>query len=443
MKAKKLLAWVMAMTMAASMAACGSGNEGDKGGKSTSETKETASSAASTSKSGEAEKVQLTVWGPQEDQAPMEGYDEGILKAMCDAFAEEHPEWDITFEYGVCSEGDAKDVVTKDVDAAADVFMYANDQIPVLAKAGAISKLGGTTADAINKGNPESMVASVTYEDGLYGVPFTSNTWFMYYDKSKFTEDEVKSLDTMMAKDLGADVKNFGFALNNSWYIEAFYFGAGCQLFGDGTDAAAGCDFDSEAGIGATKYMVELSQNSKFLNEQDGSSIAAMADGKLGAYCSGSWDAAAIKEALGDNFAATKIPSITINGTEGQMRSFSGSKAIGVNPKCENPEVAVALALYLGSEECQSIRYTTRGIIPTLTALESNEEVAADPVALAQMAEISEAAYLQPVLDEMASYWTPAETMGKEIIQGDVTIDNAADKTKTMVEGILSSGLSE
>lgn len=280
MKRKKIIALLLTLCMTSSVfVGCGTKKEetGDAG-----------------TEESDAKAITLTVWGPQEDQAPLEGYDEGILPAMCDKFNEEHPEWDITFEYGVCSEGDAKDVVTKDVDAAADVYMFANDQIPVLAEAGAIAKLGGQTAEDIKANNPESMTTSVTYNDGIYGVPFTSNTWFMYYDKSKYNEDEVKSLDTMMAKDLGADVKNFGFALTNSWYIEGFYFGAGCTLFGDGTDASKGCDFNSEAGIAATKYMIDLAANPKFLNEQDGSCIAAMKDGKLAAYCSGSWDAAAI-----------------------------------------------------------------------------------------------------------------------------------------------------
>ena len=59
------------------------------------------------------------------------------------------------------------------------------------------------------------------------------------------------------------------------------------------------------------------------------------------------------------------IPTVTVNGQEGQMKSFVGSKAIGVNPNCKNPEVAVALADYLGSQECQQIRFDTRQIIPT------------------------------------------------------------------------------
>lgn len=426
MKKKRVLALIMAALMTGGlMTGCGSSDSGS------------ADDSGDDAGTEEVQEVSLTVWGPQEDQAALEGYDEGILKSMCEAFDEAHPEWEIDFEYGVCGEGDARDQVTKDVEEAADVYFYANDQIPKLVEAGALAKLGGDTETWVKDNNAETMVQSVTYNDGIYGVPFTSNTWFMYYDKSKYTEDEVKSLDTMMAKDLGDGVYNFAFPMDNSWYIEAFYFGAGCTLFGDGTDASAGCDFDSDAGKAATEYMVELAASPKYSNEKDGSSLALFAEGKLGAYCSGSWDAAAIREALGDNFGAVKLPTVNINGTDGQMKSFAGSKAIGVNPNCENPEVAVALAQYLGGEECQQIRYETRGITPTLASI----EVGDDEVAAAEMSEISEASFLQPVLAEMDAYWTPAETMGKEIIQGNVTADNAAEKTEAMVEGILSSGL--
>ena len=432
MKFKKVSAALLAaMLVAGSFAACSSTDD---------ETSSTASTAEGSS--AEAQKIELTVWGPQEDQAPMDGYDNGILAYMCEKFNEEHPEWDITFEYGVCGEGDAKDTVTKDVEAAADVYMFANDQIPVLVEAGALARLGGDAEAAVKSDNDAIIQTSVTYEGAVYGVPFTSNTWFMYYDKSKFSEEEVKSLDTMMAKDLGDGVSNFAFPMTNSWYVEGFYYAAGGTLFGEnGDDPDAGCDWNNENGVAATKYMLALSKNPKFSNELDGSSIAKFQEGKLGAYCSGSWDAAAIKEALGDNFGVTKLPTININGTDGQMRSFAGSKCIGVNPNCENTEVAVALASYLGNAECQQIRFETRGIIPSNEEVLASDAVKADAVAQAQAATISETSKVQPVLTAMNSYWTPAENMGKEIIQGDVTEDNAAEKTQAMVDGILSSGL--
>lgn len=432
MRMKKFVSAALMAAMVTGLVGCGGTDNADTSSKgSDTSAKTEASDDAAT---GETKDVKLTVWGPQEDQAPVDGYEEGILKAMCDKFNDEHPEWNITFEYGVCSEGDAKDVVTKDVAEAADVYMYANDQIPVLVDAGALAKLGGSTVEDIKANQDEKMVSSVTYEDGIYGVPFTSNTWFMYYDKSKYSDEDIASLDKMMEKDLGDGVTNFAFPLDNSWYVASFYYAAGGTLFGDnGDDASAGCTFDSAEGVEMTKYLAKLAANPKFSCEKEGSSIAKFQEGKLGAYCSGSWDAAAIKEALGDNFGVAKIPAV--NG--GQMKSFAGSKAIGVNPQCSDPEVAVALAAYLGGEECQQIRFETRGIIPTNVNVEASDAVKADAVAVAQSDEIANAAVIQPMLSEMGTYWTPAETMGKELVQGDVNDSNAEEKTKTMVKGIL------
>ena len=49
----------------------------------------------------------------------------------------------------------------------------------------------------------------------------------MYYDKSVFSEEDVKNLDTMLEKGV------VSFPFTNSWYLPAFYVGNGCTLFGD------------------------------------------------------------------------------------------------------------------------------------------------------------------------------------------------------------------
>lgn len=54
---------------------------------------------------------------------------------MCNTFAKEHPEWDITFVYGVADEATAADQVAQDPEVSADVFMYANDRITSLTDA--------------------------------------------------------------------------------------------------------------------------------------------------------------------------------------------------------------------------------------------------------------------------------------------------------------------
>lgn len=389
----------------------------------------------------ETKDVTLKVWGPQEDQNPVDGYDKGILAAMCESFNEAHPEWNITFEYGVCGEDVAKDEVTKDVDAAADVYMYANDQLPILVDSGAIAELGGKNLDAVKAANSESMMNTVTYEGGVYGVPYAYNGWFMYYDSSKFTADEVKDLDAMMAKDLGEGVINVCFPLGNSWYIPAFYYGVGGTMFGaDGTDGSSPCDFNDEKGMAVTNYLVDLAANPKFTNqanEEAGKAISLFSEGKLGAFFSGSWDREAIEEALGENFACAQLPSFKAGDYEGTMKSYAGSKAIGVNPTCENMDAAVALAVYLGSAECQKIRYEVRGVVPL-------DSTGIDDVMLNAITDtVNNTSVAQPLVSEMNGWWTPAEAFGKAIVAGEVTHDNAQEKLDTFVGNVNAGGTLE
>lgn len=80
-----------------------------------------------------------------------------------------------------------------------------------------------------------------------------------------------------------------------------------------------------------------------------------MAEGKLAALCSGTWDADTVKEALGDNYAATKLPTINIGGEDKQLSNFADFKLVGVNSQVD-PEVAMAahqLAEWLTNEENQ------------------------------------------------------------------------------------------
>ena len=358
----------------------------------------------------------LTVWSPQEDQ------DTGWLAKECDAFKAAHPNWDITFNYGVCAEGDAKSTITQDVENSADVYMLANDNIPDLVAANAIAELGGSYLDYVNTTNSDSIVASVTYNDAVVAFPFTSNTWFMYYDKSVFSDDDIKSFDTMLEKG------KVSFPLSNSWYIQAFYVANGCTLFGDGTDEAAGVDFSGDKAATVTKYLVDLCKNPNFINDADGAGIAGLRDGSVNAIFSGTWDAESVKEALGDNMGVAALPTVNIGGTEGQMKSFVGSKAIGVNPNAENMQVAMSLAAFLAGEDAQKDHYDMRNILPT----NINIAIADDPIATAVTKVMTDTSIMQPLVSTMGNYWSPAENMGKALVAGEITADNAAEKTEAM-----------
>ena len=415
---KKALSLFLVTAMAVSMVGCGS-KDADKNteNKSTEAAVETEKPAAAEDEAWEGD---LTVWSPQEDQ------DTNWLQDQCEAFAAEHPNWKINFNYGVCAEGEAKDNVTKDVEAAADVYMLANDNIPDLVSAGALSELGGDYLGYVTSTNSDSILASVTYNDSVVAFPFTSNTWFMYYDKSVFSEDDVKNFDTMLEK-AGEAGKKVSFKLTDSWYIQAFYVANGCTLFGDGTDTDAGIDFGGDKAAAVTEYLVDLAANPNFLVDADGSGLAGLGD-SVAAVFSGTWDADAVKEKLGDNMGVAALPTVTIDGKEGQMKSFIGSKAIGVNPNAENQQVAMSLAAYLAGEKAQTAHYEMRNILPS----NINISLADDPIATAVTNVMTDTSIMQPLCKEMGNYWSPAENMGKNIQSGEVTKDNAAEKTEEM-----------
>ena len=426
---KKIIALLLVLAMVLSLAACGA--------KAPAADAPAADAPAADAPAADAapEKITLTVWGPQADQGEN---GDGWLQQTCAAFAAEHPEWEIEFKYGVCSEGDAATNVGKDPEAAADVYFFANDQIGTLLQSNALARFGGDYENAIKAANSEAMVNSVTYTDGgVYGVPFTGNTWFMYYNKSVFTEEDIKSLDTMLEKG------KVGFNIGDGWYFASFYVANDGTLFGESnTDAAAGIQFGGEKGTAVTNYLVDLIANPNFVVDNNNEvALGLMKEGKCDAFFSGTWKAQAAMEALGENYAAAQLPTITIDGEAKQLRSFYGSKCIGVNPNADNMKAALSLALYLGSAEAQLTHYEMNNIITCdLGLIESNATIAADPAAVAQSNTIANTAIIQPSIPEMGNYWAPAGNMGAELINGTVTHDNAAEKTEAFYNAINGIG---
>ena len=376
--------------------------------------------------------ITLTVWGPSEDQAD----ENSFLQTACKKFAELHPEWNITFNYGVCSEGDAGKNVTQDPSAAADVYMFANDQLGTLIQANAISKLGGSALEQVKADNTERMIDTVSDAEGnVYGVPFTVNTWFMYYDSSKLTEEDIKSLDAMMAKGTVA------FPITNTWYLPAFYYANGGTMFGDGTDGSQGINFGGDAGAAVTTYIANAIASGKLIDDANGAGLDGFRKGEIVAMFSGTWDANAVAKALGDNYAAAPAPAITIGGEQKQMKSFAGSKALGVNPNSKNPAAAVALAAFLGSADMQKLHAELRngGVQPIANSVVS-DTTSADAAAVAQNDTFNSYSVLQPNIPEMGNYWSNAESMGKGLANKEVTADTAAADTEKWNAAINGNG---
>ena len=145
------------------------------------------------------EGVSLKVWVPQNQ------LDSGIITAQQEAFAAAHPEWDITWTTEVVGEDVAKENILKDVEAAADVFLFSSDQLVELVNAGAIARLGGETEKMVKETIAESVQATAMVGDAVYGIPFTNNTFYMYYDKTLMNEEDIKTIEGIVGIDLPDD----------------------------------------------------------------------------------------------------------------------------------------------------------------------------------------------------------------------------------------------
>ena len=333
----------------------------------------------------------------------------------------------------------AKDEILKDVTAAGDVYFFANDQMNELVNAGAIAKLGGSTAEMVKTTMSQAVVDTVTKDGEIYAIPFTHNTFFMYYDKTILDENDIKTVEGIMAKETAENVYNFCFDSAGGWKLGSWYYGAGLTIYGESqTDFAAGANWNNETGVAVTNYLIDLINNPKCAYADDVSLSELTADHRIGAWFDGSWNYNLYKDALGDDLGLAVIPTFNPDGTDYQLKGFYGSKAIGVNPQSANPEVAVAFAAYLGSEEMQLQRFVESGQVPTNTTAGSSEQVQSDEVAKVIIQEAEIASVAQPTSAEFSSrYWANAGGVATEIRSGDLNKDNVQEKLDTFVSTLV------
>ena len=416
---KKTLALVLAFALVLGLMLSGCGGT------------ETAETEAAVSGTTGVQDVHLKVWVPEEEQ--------DIMQQMADSFAAAHPEYNFSIEMAIMGIDEANAQLKTDADSAADIFQMASGGVPELQKMGLLLPIGYNEAE-LRELYAENAITAVTAEDGLlYAVPFTPNTFFMYYNTSMFTEEDVKSLDAMLAKDLGEGVDyNVAFPVSGSWYLESFFFAAGCTLFGEDGKDPSSMDWNNENGLAAGQYMIDLVNNPKFINDKDGIGLSLLREGKVGAIFSGTWDAAVVQEALGENYGAAKLPTANINGTDSQLRNFGDYKTYAVKSSTKYPLAAQQFAEWICNEENQLLRYEAIGVSPCITSLAESPELA-DDLATAALVAQSEHYYPQPNIPQINEYWTPATAFGEGVVNKTITYDNLQEQLDAFVAAVTTS----
>ena len=348
----------------------------------------------------------------------LEAY-QNVMKELTDKFKEQYSDVDFNITIGAVSEADAKDKILEDIDAAADVFVFADDQVNDLVNAGALQEVAATYTYDPKETNSEATVAAATKDGKLYAYPLTaSNGYFLYYDSNIFSEEDVASWENLTAKAEEAGTK-VGMNVADGWYLYGFFSGAGCELSMN-EDNSNNCDWNSETGLAVAQSIENITSSPAFVSVSDQDAITMLNDGTLGTYVSGTWNTGSFEAKYGDGYAACKLPTFDVNGTATQMGSYAGYKFVGVNSHAKNVGWSMLLAEYLTNEESQLAigNATSEGPANTVAAAQI------DSPALAALAAQSEFADQQVVGN---NYWDPAKALGQNLVDGATDLQAVLD----------------
>lgn len=427
---KKLLSLLLCATMVATVAT-GCGSDDSK--------KSDSSSASSESKSNET--VKLRLWGAEEDQ--------NLLKELVGKFESTYSDQKFDIEIGVESESTAKDTVLTDIEAAADVWSFASDQLNDLVKAGALANLdevgealgkANKTLDDVKKASGDAAAEAASIDGKMYAFPMAGdNSYFLYYDSTKISAKDAENWDTLLAAAQKAK-KKVGFNFASGWYNASFFYGAGFTtgLNADGTTSMDwnGTSSKGYSGVDVVKAMQNIAKHSAFqpLTDENGSNM--LASGDLCATVSGTWDATTAQKVFGKGYAAVKLPTFAIGSDQIQMAPAFGYKFLGVNAYSKEAGWAALLADFLTNEESQVTRFEQREIGPSnLKALESDS--VKENIAIAAVT--SEASFGVNQLVG-GKFWDPTKTFGEQIAKGKIAAkdDEIQKALDNLVQGVTA-----
>ena len=323
----------------------------------------------------------------------------------------------ITFNATVeaVGEGDAATQMITDVEAGGDIFCFAQDQFARLVQAGALAKLGVQASELVADANDPGVVAAASIDGQLYAYPLTSdNGYFMYYDKSVIPEEDLDSLEALIA-DCEAAGKYFSMENETSaWYIASWFFGTGCtsEWTTDETGAFVSVKdtFNSPEGLIAVKGMKKLLDSDYYLSSSDGAGF----DSGCAIVVTGTWAFETVKGILGDNLGATDLPSFEVDGQSYHMGSFNGCKLMGVKPQTDAVKQAAVhkLAQYLSGEQGQMERFNAVAWGPSNLVDQAAPEVQANPGLAALLLQNQ---YSVPQGQIHGSWWDIAKVIGTDV----------------------------
>jgi arabinogalactan oligomer/maltooligosaccharide transport system substrate-binding protein len=352
----------------------------------------------------EIEDVALTLWGGEAEQA--------MLRVMADAFIEENRgKANLTVNIGI--EHEPNYAILSDISAAADVFVFQSGHFAELYGVGALREITLNTQNVVSA-NTGGSITAASRDGRLYAYPMSTDSgYFMLYDASYFSADDILSFEKMLDVAAGAG-KKMAMDFSSGRYTYAFFKGAGLEAGICPDTGTSYCDWNTGAGPAVAESMLEIASHPGFASMADVQFADGIRDGSVIAGISGWHHSGVAVEAWGVNYSAAKLPSFNLGGNQTQMGSFADFTLIGVSAFSQNSDWAMLLGEWLTNYENQVLRFEEHKRSPT------NIQAAVHPAVLSSpelSAVAAQSRYAPPQLFS-DSFWPYAGTLGETIAKG-------------------------
>ena len=438
---------LLALSSAALLASCGGGQSASASGLSVSQSASASGLSVSQSASGlsvstgysyptyvpptipstlEQKAVEIKLWCASEVKDLTEVQAARFVRALGWA-------GDITVTVEAMGEGDAASEMIKDVDAGADIYFFAQDQLSRLVTARAVTEVTGELLQAIKNDNVASAVSAGAVGEKIYAYPATAdNGYYLYYDGSKFTAEDAADWEKLVKKAEDTNIE-VDYEYTSAWYNYGFFYGAGCDSIwetdADGHFVDYEDTFNTDKGLDAIRALANIVTSSAVVSN---SSIGKVGE-KCAALVSGTWDYAKCVERWGENLKCAELPYFTTKaGQRVHTGSFSGNKLVGVKPQTDASKKFVCdyLAAYLTNEISQGQRFQAKSWGPSNKNIAESSMVKAAPHLAALAAQNQ---YAKPQGQFPGGWWDAA---GKNFGDG---IKAASSVDDTLLRNLLAT----
>jgi arabinogalactan oligomer/maltooligosaccharide transport system substrate-binding protein len=259
--------------------------------------------------------------------------------------------------------------LTKDTEAAADIFALVDDNLTELVKTNNILEIGGEFKTRATANNVAWTVDAATRNGKLYGFPQTAdNTYFMWYNADYVSEVQAEKLETVLAAAQTAG-KGFIYDISNSWYTTSLFTTNGGTLSVTSSEDGdiQNCNFNTAGPVATAEAAFALKGlYGATWSKEDAivSGMTAEVPTMVGGV-GGSWQYADLLAGLGAKLRATKLPTINVGGTDHQLGGFRSAKLVSIKANTAYPNEALAFAEFATNFASQELRFTERGVGPS------------------------------------------------------------------------------